>query len=337
MDLANWMSSRPFLRIRSRPATAMIHQLNVSKRSIGVTFNASQEAEITLWAPWATTVAVKRYRDSAILPLTSHDNGYWQLTTNELAPGDLYSFVLNELDIYADPASLAQPQGLYGPSQAVSTVDFYWEDTCWVNPPADEYLIHPIDLPTFTPEGTLNSVIGHLPGLKKRGITAISIRPLTPFSDASGKSVTNDYLFAIPPTFGGYRQLQHLVNACHYEGIAVVMTVGCPTTYHQQIKHVSADMQQQARQHFLIENILMWFRDFHIDAIRLEVDQSCSDAPTLPTDIRECTNALTAKDGHHYYLLVEQEMASDASEKTYRNDCLYDEPYAHTLHELFHK
>jgi len=325
------------LGIRTSTTTSMISQLNVNKRSIGVTFNANREAEVALWAPWATTAAIKLYLYSVTLPLAKQEGGYWTTTVDQLKPGDLYSFVLDGFDVYADPASLSQPQGLYGPSQAVHTDTFYWEETCWVNPPVDEYVIHEIDISTFSPAGTLNAIISHLAELKHQGVNAISVKPVTPFVNAAQEPTANQYLFAVPPSFGGYRELQHLVNACHYEGIAVILDINYDTTYHQQIEFASADEQYQARRHYVIENALMWFRDFHIDAIQLKAGQTLADTLALVTAIRDCANALTAKNGHHYYLLMEKEPVSDQIMRAYRTDCVYDDQYAKALQELFHK
>lgn len=345
----------------------MTSQLNITKRSLGVVFNADRAADILVWAPWATSVAVKLHSDSTALPLTKSTTGDWLLTTDKLKPGDQYSFVLDDEKVYPDPASLAQPQGLYGPSQAINTAAFFWEDSCWVNPSVDDYMIYEIDVKAFTPEGTLDGVAHRLGHLKELGINAIGVSPVTPFPNAGEQYVANDFLFAIPTIYGSALQFQHLVNACHYEGIAVIIDIVYDLAERQGDEQTADEALQQARRRYLTENALMWFRDFHVDAIRFEADTNLPEAKQLVTQIRECTNALTARTGRHHYLLVEQVAPATPTERTqpeqgglpllangdlyypetyagagslirtFRNDCLYDTQFSMALEEFFDK
>ena len=364
----------------------MNSQLDINRRTLGVTFTPEQQANVVLWAPHAKQVAVTTTNQFVNLPLTSNSSGYWYLETDQLKPGDRYTFVLDDEKECADPASLAQPQGVYGPSQAVDTAKFYWEDSCWINHPLDEYIIYELDIHTFTAEGNLKSIVSKLGYLKKLGINAIVIRPVSPFPASKNQSNKGTFPYAVQASYGGASQLQHLVNTCHYEGIAVILdvvpnTVDHSTSFNRDLetylprKQTSrldktaqlSTIQREAYRRYLIENALMWFRDFHADALRLNTVHGLTDSEDLLQGIREHTNKLTQLTGRQYYLLVEHVLAEipvysnesrlmdneqlSTSEdcnsyyrsakngghqtKTYRDDYLYDSQFSSILQELF--
>ncbi|WP_161492790.1 alpha-amylase family glycosyl hydrolase [Spirosoma sp. 209] len=357
-------------------------QVELNRRTLGVTFDAGQKAKIRLWAPYASQVALTINRDSLTLPLTRSELGYWSAETDQLKPGDRYSFVLENEEEFADPASLVQPDGVYGPSQAFDTSAFYWEDTCWVNPPFDEYIIYELDVYTFSAEGTFMGIADKLGYLKALGVNAIVIRPVTPFPDAQKGHHPDIFMYAVQASYGGPGQLQKLVNACHYEGIAV--TVDLSYNHVDQQKQYLEDVAarctgsddrsrrrtgnngrawRQARRQYIVENALMWLRDFHVDALRLNDLQVLPDAEAVLSDIRQQADALTGLTGRHYYLLVEdspeQEADQDAepmgggrpvkadqayrnyyetdghTRKAYREDFIYDRQFSSVLRELF--
>lgn len=344
-----------------------------------------------VWAPRANQVVISVNGDAHSLPLASDDTGYWTVTTDQLKPGDLYSFVIDGEKEYADPASLAQPQGVYGPSQAFDTRTFYWEESCWVNPPLDEYILYELDTYTFTPEGTFKAVVKKLGYLKTLGINAIVIRPVTPFPDSRNWSSDGVFLYAVQASYGGPAQLQQLINACHVKGIAVVMDLAynhlgsqgdtfsdCRTYSSRKLSprpgkptYVS-EAQREAGRRYLVENALMWFRDFHVDALRLHAAHTLSNPEQLLKEIRQKTNELSTTTNRHHYLLIENgvnltspveqgdEQASPLADgldqmrqgesyttycaehelsrhltKTYREDYLYDEPFSTVLQESF--
>lgn len=158
-------------------------QLPVDKQFVSVTFSAGNQASIRVWAPLANYVALHLHSNEKKLPLNRGELGYWTLKTDEIKPGDLYTVILNEEVEHPDPASLCQPQGFYGPSQALDPTSWYWEDKSWVNPSLEDYLIYELHTATVTPEGTFAAIEEKLDYLKALGITAIEIMPVAQFSD----------------------------------------------------------------------------------------------------------------------------------------------------------
>lgn len=305
-----------------------MHTIDVRKRSLGVTFQDGM-ARLTVWAPQAKSVATTLCNSAHPLPLQPEDYGYWTLTTDQIKPGDLYKILLDQDQSFPDPASLAQPQDVHGPSQAVCLADFAWTDPDWANIPLDEYLIYELHVGTFTPEGSFAALEEKLDYLKELGITAIEIMPVAQFPGNRNWGYDGVFPYAVQHSYGGAKGLQQLVDACHQKGIAVVLDVvynhmGPEGNYFSQFgpyftaKHCTPwgnalnfdDAWCDGVRRYFIENALMWFRDFHIDALRLDAVHAIKDfsATHILQEIRLYVDQLEAQTGRKHYLLVESDL-----------------------------
>ena len=257
--------------------------LTIDKRSLGVTFSANGQAELLIWAPTPDHVALKLTETSETIPLIKEGLGYWSLTTPQFKPGALYTIVLDDEKECQDPASLSQPDGIQGPSRAVDTGSFYWSDQNWVSPSLENYLIYEIHTGTFTDEGTFKAIEGKLDYLKALGVNAIELMPIAQFSNDRNWGYDGVFSYAVQDSYGGATGLQQLVNACHSRGIAVVLDVvynhfGPEGNF---LEHFGPYLTEKYRtpwgnavnfddawcdgvRRHVLENTLMWFRDFHI-------------------------------------------------------------------------
>ena len=132
----------------------------LNHRTLGVTFTPDG-AMARVWAPFEQSVALRHCERQLDIPL-QQDGAYWGITTAQLKPGDTYKFLLNGDIERPDPASLAQPEGVHGPSQAVDTGTFVWTDADWQNLPLDDYLLYELHTGTFSPEGTFAGIENRL-------------------------------------------------------------------------------------------------------------------------------------------------------------------------------
>lgn len=299
---------------------------NVEKRELGVSFPSASQARVEVWAPEAWHVAIKVLDQSPAIPLKKDEQGYWHLLTDRIKPGDLYMFLLDGENEYPDPVSLCQPQGVHGPSQAVDINQYQWEDQNWKNPDLEAYLLYEIHTGTFTADGTFAGIETKLDYLKALGVNAIEIMPVAQFSDSRNWGYDGVYTYAVQNSYGGAEGLQHLVNACHQKGIAVVLDVvynhfGPEGNYLSEFgpyltdkyctpwgKAVNMDdIWCDGVRRYIIENALMWFRDFHIDALRLDAVHAIRDFSPIHIlqELRDAVDQLMAHTGRRHYLLVE--------------------------------
>ncbi|HRO41648.1 MAG TPA: malto-oligosyltrehalose trehalohydrolase [Flavipsychrobacter sp.] len=302
-----------------------MNELNITQRTIGINFNTEALAEICVWAPLKNKVEVV-VNDKESIPLTKSEYGYWNATTDLIKPNDNYKIKLDEEKTFPDPASLAQPDSVHENSQAIDLKNFNWTDDSWSNVPLKDYIIYELHTGTFSPEETFEGIEKKLDHLLSLGITAIEIMPVAQFPGSRNWGYDGVYPFAVQNSYGGVEGLQKLVNACHQKGLAVILDVvynhvGPEGNYLNEFAPYFTDKYGtpwgrainfddahcDGVRRFVIENVLMWFRDFHIDALRMDAVHAIKDfSPKhILQEIKECVNELMEATGRMHYLIVE--------------------------------
>ena len=295
-------------------------------------------AEILLWAPGAAQVDISFGNTS--MPLNKSGEGYWSGRTDQLQEGMLYRFVLNGDTSLPDPASVSQPDGVHGPSMALDLSTFKWHDGDWKNPALKEYIIYELHTGTFSTEGNFEGIENKLAHLQELGVNAIELMPVAQFPGDRNWGYDGVYPFAVQNSYGGAKGLQQLVNACHQKGIAVILDVvynhlgpegnylcnyGPFTTDKYKTPWGGAinfdDAWCDGVRKYFIENVLMWFRDFHVDALRLDAVHAIRDfSPAhILREISDAVDQLKSKSGRQHYLIAELDL----------NDTKYINPKAH--------
>ncbi|TDQ10025.1 malto-oligosyltrehalose trehalohydrolase [Pedobacter metabolipauper] len=301
--------------------------MNLLKRNIGLNFDAQNNAVICVWAPNADSVAVKVIHTGLILELNSGERGYWNLVSAEIKIGDRYVFVIDGKEL-PDPASLAQREGVHEASEAIS-LNFSWTDESWKNIPLEHYILYELHTGTFSASGDFKGIEARLDHLVELGVTAIELMPIASFPGSRNWGYDGVFLFAVQQSYGGPEGLQHLVNVCHEKGLAVILDVvynhlGPEGNYLSEFgpyftdkyhtpwgNAINYDDQNcDGVRDFMVENVLMWFRDFHIDALRLDAVHAIKDfsAVHLLQLIREKTDELMEHTGRKHYLIAESDL-----------------------------
>ncbi|GEO09175.1 malto-oligosyltrehalose trehalohydrolase [Segetibacter aerophilus] len=303
-------------------------QTDINRRSLGVNFNERGEAEVAIWAPLQENVEII-LQDKQTIKLTKDDFGYWKTCTKEIKVGDLYKVSLGDDKVFPDPASVSQPEGVHGFSKAVDVQQFKWNDSNWNNLPLEDYVLYELHTGTFTTEGTFAALEGKLSYLKELGINAIEIMPVSQFPGGRNWGYDGVFPYAVQNTYGGPEGLKHLVQACHDIGIAVILDVvynhmGPEGNYLGAFGPYFTDKYNTpwgnainfddewcdgVRKYF-VENVLMWFRDFHIDALRMDAVHAIKDfsATHILREIKQHVNKLMAATGRTHYLIVELDL-----------------------------
>lgn len=305
----------------------MIQEITTSKRTIGVNFTDTGKVTICIWSPLAKkvdlVVANKR------IALEQEELGYWYLETDEITEGTKYKIAIDDQQEFPDPTSLAQPEGVHGNSMAVNLNRFQWSDGQWQNLPLSDYILYELHTGTFTKEGTFGAIEQKLDYLKELGVNAIEIMPVTQFPGNRNWGYDGVFPFAVQDSYGGAEGLQHLVNVCHHKGIAVVLDVvynhmgpegnylgafGPYFTNKYNTPWGNAinfdDAWCDGVRRYFIENALMWFRDFHIDALRLDAVHAIKDfSPThILREIKQEVDRLMQETGRTHYIIVELDL-----------------------------
>ncbi len=296
-------------------------------RNVGVNFNAGN-ADIYVWAPLAKQVNISILQGPK-LALEPSQRGVWKLTTSELPPGAEYLFELvleDETMLLPDPCSLYQPGGVHAPSRAVDLRSFSFTDTSWKGLALDEFIIYELHIGTFTAQGSFEAAIEKIDHLVDLGVTAVEIMPVAAFPGKRNWGYDGVFAFAVQESYGGPEGLMRFVDACHAKGLAVILDVvynhfgpegnylphygpyftdKYSTPWGQAVNFDDAGADEVRR--FVIENMLMWFRDFHIDALRLDAVHAIKDmgATHILAEMRAVLDHYNLSRGMNHRLIVE--------------------------------
>jgi maltooligosyltrehalose trehalohydrolase len=244
--------------------------------------------ELSVWAPSADSVSVETGQQRHAM--SSGGGGWWRIDIPSLVHGDDYAFLLDDATTaLPDPRSRWQPDGVHGPSRVYDQARFAWTDGAWrgvVLPGAVFYELH---IGTFTPEGTLDAALGRLDHLVDLGVDFVELMPVAAFPGVHGWGYDGVHLFAVHEPYGGPDALKRLVDACHQRGLGVALDVvynhlGPSGNYlpsfgpyftenHHTPWGAAVNLDDEGNhevRRWIIDNALMWLRDFHLDALRLD-------------------------------------------------------------------
>jgi maltooligosyltrehalose trehalohydrolase len=335
---------------------------------IGANYLGDDRCEFTIWAPDADAVAVKIVEPQERLVPMQQKEGYWSVIASDIPPGTLYFYQLNGEETRPDPTSNFQPQGVHGPSQVVDH-QFTWSDQNWPGIALEDLIIYELHVGTFTPEGSFEAIAARLQDLKELGVNAIEIMPIAQFP---GDHSTGDpsayrnwgydgaYLFAVQNSYGRPEALKQLVNACHQQGIAVILDVvynhfGPEGNYISRygpyftesyrtpwgnainFDHVhSPDIRN-----FFIQNALYWLREYHMDGLRLDAVHAIYDfgAKHFLEELSENVTALSEQRGQPLYLIAESDLNDPRVIRPveaggYNMDAQWSDDFHHALYTL---
>jgi maltooligosyltrehalose trehalohydrolase len=316
-----------------------------------------------LWAPAAKSVdLVTDTRRIAMLP--AGEPGHWQA---EVDPGELrqgYRYSLDGNAPIPDPRSPWQPQGVHGASHRVDAAelrDLRRESPVFLAKPLREAVIYELHVGTFTPQGTYAAARERLPHLVQLGITHVELMPVATSPGRRGWGYDGVDLFAPLPAYGTPRQLAEFVRACHASGIAVLLDVvynhlGPDGNYLAQYGPYFTDQYKTAWgealnydgsgsdsvRRFLIDNALMWLRDYGFDGLRLDAVHAifCFGAVHVLEELGRAVDALGAELGRNLVLIAESDLndprlVRPVSQGGYGLSAHWSDDFHHAVHRLF--
>ncbi len=275
-----------------------------------------------MWAPNVSSICVRT--GGADIPLHDAGGGWWN--GPDLEPGTDYAFVLDGADAAVpDPASKWQPDGVHGPSRIYDQERFVWHDAGWPGCDLTRAVLYELHVGTFTGRGTFDGAIERLDHLADLGITHVELLPVNAVNGVWNWGYDGVDWYAVHEPLGGPDGLKRFVDAAHGKGLAVVLDVVYnhlgPSGNHlpefgpylKSGRTVWGDLvnvEEPAVRRFIIDNALMWLRDYHIDALRLDAVHALDDSsdPHILVDLAAAVNMLSTIVGRPLTLIAESDL-----------------------------
>jgi maltooligosyltrehalose trehalohydrolase len=258
--------------------------------------------QFNVWAPKAhqVTVSLGKHDPWPVLDLEPKENGVFTGETSKVETGADYWYSLDGGPLRPDPVSRHRPYGVHGPSRIVDPGNYRWNDQHWQGCLPADLVIYELHVGTFTPEGTFEGLLERLSQLRDLGVTALEIMPVAEFPGSRNWGYDGVSLYAPQSTYGGPDSLRSLIDACHSDGLAVILDVvynhlGPEGNYLPEFAPYFSDRhktlwgegwnldgpESDEVRRYIVDNALYWVTEFHVDGLRLDAADKIIDLSAL--------------------------------------------------------
>jgi len=316
---------------------------------------------VAVWAPFAESVEL--VTPERRFALRAGVSGYWQddVDASQLRQG--YRFSIDGGDPLPDPRSQWQPDGVHGSSHVIDP--HLWDAEAGAagfrQKPLGDAVMYELHVGTFTTEGTYAAAQAKLPHLVQLGVTHIELMPLAAFPGRRGWGYDGVYPYAPYPGYGTPRELAAFVAACHAQGLGVLLDV--------VYNHLGPDGNYLARygpyfteryktgwgaainydgphsdavRCFVIDNALMWLRDYGFDGLRLDAVHAIYsfDAVHVLEELAVAVRELGEKLGRNFVIIAESDLNDPRLVRTSAQgglglDAHWADDFHHAVHRFF--
>ncbi|HEX8519360.1 MAG TPA: malto-oligosyltrehalose trehalohydrolase [Pseudonocardia sp.] len=250
-------------------------------------------APFAVWAPLKKRVRV--LVDNRAHEMTLDHGGWWRVDVPDAGPGAAYAFLLDDDETpLPDPRSLWQPTGVHSASRLYDHASFFWTDRAWTGRQLPGAVLYELHIGTFTEGGTFDSAVEKLDHLVTLGIDLVEVLPVNAVDGDRNWGYDGVGWYAVTENYGGPDAFKRFVDACHSRGLGVVLDVvynhlGPSGAYLDRFGPYFAgqtiwgptvnldDAHSEEVRRYIIDNALMWLRDFHVDGLRLDAVHALHD------------------------------------------------------------
>lgn len=316
----------------------------------------SHPEPFALWAPIATSVTL--VTAGAEHPMTAGDDGWWTAPTGLAADDADYGYLVDGEGPFPDPRSRRQPSGVHELSRTYDPASYGWGDSAWTGRQLAGAVIYELHIGTFTPEGTFDAAAGKLEHLRSIGVDFVELLPVNAVNGTHNWGYDGVLWYAVHEPYGGPEAYQRFVDACHRAGMGVVQDVvynhlGPSGNYLPKFgpylkaegantwgSHVNLDGEDSDEvRRYIIENALMWLRDYRVDALRLDAVHALDDdrAVHLLEELADEVRALSAFEGRPLTLIAESDLndpklITPREARGYGLDAQWSDDFHHAVH-----
>ncbi len=259
-----------------------------------------------VWAPNARGVAVIgtfNDWDSRVTPMQAEGGGYWYAKVANAGIADQYKYAIDtgkdtvyRIDPYAHEVINSAGNGvIHDPS-------FHWGEDSFSMRGWNELVIYELHVGTFNDEssrpGKFMSITARLEHLKRLGINAIQIMPVSQFAGMRSWGYNPSNIFAVDSDYGGSLGFKQFIKESHAAGIAVILDVvynhfgpsdldlwrfdgWCENDQggiyfyndHRALTPWGATRPDYGRgevRQYILDNVRMWITEYHLDGLRLD-------------------------------------------------------------------
>ena len=280
----------------------------------------------SVWAP--TRQGVRVLVDGTPHAMTRDAAGWWHADVEGAGPGTAYAYLLDDDETpLPDPRSRWQPSGVHGASRVYDDTAHAWADGAWTGRQLPGSVLYELHIGTFTPGGTFDSAVERLDHLAALGVDLVEVLPVNAVDGPRNWGYDGVGWYAVTENYGGPDAFKRFVDACHARGMGVVLDVvynhlGPSGAYLDRFAPYFAGSNiwgpsvnldgahSEPVRRYVIDNALMWLRDFHVDGLRLDAVHALHDerAQHVLEQLAVEVESLSAHVGRPLSLIAESDL-----------------------------
>ncbi|HQR25993.1 MAG TPA: malto-oligosyltrehalose synthase [Nocardioides sp.] len=310
-----------------------------------------------VWAPRPHRVGLRV--GDRVVPMERGADDWWR-PTGPVPDGEVdYGYLLDDDPTpRPDPRSRRQPGGVHGLSRTFDASAYAWRDATWTGRQLAGSVIYELHVGTFTPEGTFDAALARLDHLRELGVDLVEVMPVNAVPGVHNWGYDGVLWSTVHEPYGGPEAYQRFVDGCHAAGLGVVQDVvynhlGPSGNYLPLFgpyvteepgrlwgPQVNLDGEGSAEvRRLVLDNVRMWFEDFHVDGLRLDAVHALSDESAVHL-LEEMAVEVAALSAHHRrpMTLIAESDLNDArlvaprEAGGYGLDAQWDDDFHHALH-----
>ena len=248
-----------------------------------------------VWAPRPSRLRLAVGDD--VVEMTRGGDDWWS-PAGPVPDGEVdYGYLVDDdEDVRPDPRSRRQPGGVHARSRTFDPTAYAWTDQSWTGRQLAGSVVYELHVGTFTPEGTFDAALARLDHLREIGVDLVELMPVNAFNGTHNWGYDGVLWHAVHEGYGGPEGYQRFVDGCHAAGLGVIQDVvhnhlgpsgNYLPLYGPYLKSgsntwgdlVNLDDEGSVEvRRYILDNVRMWFEDYHVDGLRLDAVHALSDS-----------------------------------------------------------
>ncbi len=292
----------------------VIDYVGLTHAPLGSTMTTDGGAVFRVWAPGATSAALRGEMNAWAQTAMSNDGEHWTVRSPGVLPSDMYKYFFSGIEWSPDARNRAWNSADNNNSLVIDPLTFVWNDQDFVPPAFEDMVIYELHVGTFSGLGDGLNRMGlyrdvvdtHLDHLLQLGVNVVELMPVSEFDSFNSWGYNPANQWGAEESYGSPDDLKYMIDVLHQNGIAVLndivynhFTVGgnemwcydstqsyfdgdCIGGFVDTPWGAQADFDSAGVREYYLENALFWLDEYHMDGYRMDATRYMRDNFIFP-------------------------------------------------------
>ncbi|MFQ5491995.1 MAG: alpha-amylase family glycosyl hydrolase [Phycisphaerae bacterium] len=292
----------------------VLDYVGLTHAPLGATLTTDGGAVFRVWAPGATSAALRGVMNAWGITAMTGGGGFWTLRFANILPGDMYKYFFSGIEWSPDARNRAWNSADNNNSFVIDPFAYTWGDQDFVPPQFEEMVVYELHVGTFSGRGDGLNRMGlyrdvvdqHLDHLLRLGVNVVELMPVAEFDGFNSWGYNPANQWGVEESYGSPDDLKYLIDTLHQNGIAVLNDVvynhftisgnemwcydgtqsyfdgNCVSGFVDTPWGAQADFDSAGVADYFADNALYWLDEYHMDGYRMDATRFMRDNFIFP-------------------------------------------------------